>query len=166
MLGPDRGHVIMTEPRFVVDVNVGRLAKWLRIMGYDALFPLENEDNELVRIALREGRIIVTKDSGLSERRLVTTGRLGLLLVRHDDLKSQLRQVVRSLDLTSPRGFSRCVRCNEPLLGLGRESAKERVPPYVYGTQDDFMECAICRRVYWRGTHWANMQAELRDGAA
>ena len=159
----------MMEPRFVVDVNVGRLAKWLRVMGYDALFPPETEDNELVRIALREGRMIVTRDIGLSERRLVTTGRLWVLLVHHDDLKSQLREVVRSLDLTSRKGFSRCIRCNEPLVGLSRESVKDRVPAYVHETQDDFMECSLCRRVFWRGTHWVNMQAELaelRDGPA
>lgn len=67
----------MDEPRFVVDVNVGRLAKWLRVMGYDTLFPPDMADDELVRIALRDGRIIVTRDRAFALRRLVTTGRLG-----------------------------------------------------------------------------------------
>ena len=151
----------MKEPRFVVDVNVGRLAKWLRVMGYDALFSSYMEDNELVRIALRDERIIVTRDGGLTERRLVTTGRLKAVLIQHDDLKSQLRQLIFAEDLDTTRRFSRCVRCNEQLVGLPRESARDRVPAYVYGTQEDFVECPECRRVYWRGTHWDNMLAEL-----
>ena len=151
----------MEEPRFVVDLNVGRLAKWLRVMGYDTLFPVAAEDNELVRIALREERIIVTRDTGLTERHVVTTGRLKVELVQRDDLESQLRQVIRSLNLDSQREFSRCIRCNEPLVNVSREAAKGLVPPYVYETQKEFRECTICRRVYWRGSHWANMRSEL-----
>ena len=153
----------MSEPRFVVDVNVGRLAKWLRVMGYDTLTPSNMEDNELVRIALQEDRIIVTKDGGFTERRLVTTGRLKVVLIQHDDLKDQLRQVVCSLDLIVNGGFSRCIRCNEPLVHLSRELAKKQVPTYVYETQEEFMVCSLCRRVYWQGTHWANMRRELTE---
>ena len=151
----------MEKPSFIVDVNVGRLAKWLRVMGYDTLFPSENEDNELVRVALLENRIIVTKDSGLVERRVVTTGRLKVVLIQHDDLKSQLRQVICSLNLDDRRGFSRCIRCNEPLVSISKELAKDGVPPYVYETQEEFMKCPLCLRMYWRGTHWANMHKEL-----
>ena len=157
----NNGCLSMEEPRFVVDLNVGRSATWLRVMGYDTLFPLGAEDNELVRIALRDGRIIVTKDTGLTKRHVVTTGRLKVELVKPDDLESQLRQVFRSLDLDSQRKFSRCVRCNELLVELSREKAKGRVPPYVYETQKEFRECTLCRRIYWRGTHWANMRREL-----
>jgi len=151
----------MEKPRFIVDVNVGRLAKWLRVMGYDTLFPSENEDNDLVRVALLEKRIIVTKDSGIVERRVVTTGRLKVVLIQHDDLKSQLRQVIGSLNLDDLRGFSRCIRCNEPLVSITKELAKDGVPPYVYETQEEFMKCPLCLRMYWRGTHWANMHEEL-----
>lgn len=158
---PGDGCGAMSEPKFVVDVNVGRLAKWLRVMGYDALFPLHAEDNELVRIALREDRIIVTKDSGLTERRLVTTGRLKVVLVRHDDVRGQLRQLIDSLELDNQREFSRCILCNEPLIGVPKESVKDQVPPYVFNSQDEFMECPLCARIYWRGTHWANMHREL-----
>ena len=131
------------------------------LWGTNTLFPCHAEDNELVRIALREDRIIVTKDSGLAERRVVTTGRLKLLLIQYDDLKSQLRQVTRSLNLDSGEEFCRCIRCNEPLVNLSRESVKERVPPYVYETQEEFMECPRCSRIYWRGTHWANVNRDL-----
>ena len=83
------------------------------------------------------------------------------MLIQHDDIKSQLRQVICSLDLDGHNGFSRCIRCNEPLSSLTRESAKDRVPTYVYETQSEFMECPLCLRMYWRGTHWANMYREL-----
>ena len=149
------------EPRFIVDVNVGRLATWLRVMGYDTVFRDPLEDNELVRIALREGRVIVTRDGGLAERRLVTTGRIRVVLVRDDDLRSQLSQVRRELDLDGRNGFSRCVRCNEPLSPRSMESVEALVPPYVYRTHDSFMGCPDCGRIYWRGTHWDNMCKEL-----
>jgi uncharacterized protein with PIN domain len=116
------------SPKFVVDVNVGRLAKWLRIMGYDTLFPTHAEDNELVRIALRGGRIIVTRDAGMAVRHAVTTGRLRVVLIKSDDLKSQ---VIGTLQLGAVRQFSRCIRCNQPLEGIPRDLAADRVPPYV-----------------------------------
>ena len=146
-----------------MDVNVGRLAKWLRIMGYDTLFPLHAEDNELVRIALQGGRIIVTRDAGLAVRHVVTTGRLKVVLIVADDLKSQLLQVIGTLQLNGARQFSRCIRCNEPLERIPREVATGRVPPYVFETQTEFMICPTCQKVYWRGTHWANMQMELAE---
>ena len=90
-------------PQFVVDRNVGRLATWLRAMGYDTLFPADADDNQLVRIALRESRVIVTRDGGLARRRLATTGQISVVLVEHDDLRSQLRQVVYILGLGPSR---------------------------------------------------------------
>ncbi len=155
------GYRATEEPRFLVDVNVGRLAKWLRVLGYDTLFPAHEEDNELIRIGLRDSRIILTRDSGFMQRWVVTTGRLKVLLIRDDDLRSQFRQVVQYFNLSNRNGFSRCIRCNELLIDFSRELAKEQVPPYVYRTQQEFMRYPICQRVYWRGTHWANMDKEL-----
>jgi len=149
------------EPRFVVDVNVGRLAKWLRVMGYDAPVPSVAEDNNLVRLALREGRIMITKDSKLMERRVVTSGQLKAVLIRHDDLKSQLQQVVEALGLKDHKKFSRCIRCSLVLIPVPKASVEARVPPYVYETQEVFMACPGCHRLYWRGTHWANMAHDL-----
>ena len=89
-------------------------------------------------IALREGRIIVTRDTGITQRRLVTSGYLTAVLVEEDDLKGQL---VGCLGRDSQRAFVRCVRCNESLDSLSTESAKNRVLPYVYQTQEEFMQC-------------------------
>ena len=149
------------QTRFVVDVNVGKLAKWLRVMGYDTLFPQECGDNELVRIALREGRVLVTRDSGISLRRAVRLGQMRVVKIVHDDVRSQLKQLVRDLHLDIDKGFCRCVLCNDPLRPLSVEQVSQRVPPYVLRTQSAFMECPRCLRTYWRGTHWSNMMCEL-----
>ena len=151
------------EPRFVVDVNVGRLAKWLRVMGYDTRFSREESDNELVRIALREDRVLVTRDSGLAQRRAVRLGQMQVLYIVNDDLRSQLRQLVRDLNLNPENGFSRCVRCNQLLQAAPKEEVVDSVPPYVSQTQCQFMRCPACQRIYWRGTHWSNMMAELAE---
>jgi uncharacterized protein with PIN domain len=148
-------------PRFVVDINVGRLATWLRVMGYDTLFPREVDDNELVRIALREGRVLVTRDAGFGHRRAVRNGQMRVVRVEVDDLRSQLRQLIRELKLDLAGGFSRCVRCNEPLHSLNKEDVAGRVPAYVFRSRCKFMECPGCSRLYWRGTHWSKMIAEL-----
>jgi hypothetical protein len=149
------------KPRFIVDFNVGRLAKWLRVLGYDTLFLPGVEDSELVRIALKEDRVILTKDSRFMSLRLVTSGRLRVVFIQHDDLKSQLQQVVQELKLDASGDFSLCIRCNQPLAPIPKEEVRERVPPYVFQTQEQFMVCQSCQRIYWRGTHWANMRREL-----
>ena len=152
-----------TRPRFVADVNVGRLAKWLRVMGYDTLFPRENGDSELVRVALKEGRVLVTRDAEIARRRAARTGQMTVVLIEKDDLRSQLRQLVRDLGLNLSAGFSRCVRCNEPLRPIAKQDVAERLPPYVLLTQGKFFECQECLRVYWPGTHWTNMMSELSE---
>jgi hypothetical protein len=148
--------------RFIVDVNVGKLAKWLRIMGYDALFINGIDDDELIRIAIDEGRILLTKDTGILRRRVVYSGELKLVLIRDDDIKGQLRQVIQTLNLNCElKPFSRCIECNEPLLPRSREEVRDLVPPYVYKTQTQYMQCPSCHRIYWRGTHWQRMKSEL-----
>ena len=155
----------MTEPgrerKFIVDVNVGRLATWLRAMGYDTLYIPNVDDNDLIRIAYREGRTVVSRDTHFAERRLVAKGQLELVLIKAHDLKAQVRQLVQELSLSVNGAFSRCLRCNEPLIELTRPEAQPRVPVYVYRTQEQFMECTLCRRVYWRGTHWHSMRLDL-----
>ena len=78
-----------------------------------------------------------------------------------DNPRSQLQQLVRDLNLTPDNGFSRCVRCNQLLHPVAKEQLAHRLPPYVLQTQTQFMECPQCQRIYWRGTHWSNMVAEL-----
>ena len=148
--------------RFIVDSNVGRLAKWLRIAGFDTLFMKDIDDNRLVRIALDEDRVLLTKDRQILKRRVVTSGRLKVILIEDDEVKAQLRQVLATLNLASQLNpFSLCLECNEPLVPREREEVEELVPPYVFQTQTQYMQCPSCLRIYWRGTHWERMSREL-----
>ncbi len=151
------------EPKFVADVNVGRLAKWLRILGYDTLFHRNLDDDELIRIAVREGRILLTRDTRILRRGLAFTGQLNVMLVRSGKVREQLRQVVELLNLKITHPFSRCPECNQPLIPRGREEVKGLVPPYVFQTQAHYMQCPLCQRIYWRGTHWQRMRKELQS---
>jgi len=151
------------EPRFIADVNVGRLAKWLRILGYDTLFQRDLDDDELIRIAVREGRVLLTKDTRILRRGLAFTGRLNVVLVRSGKVREQLRQVVQLLDLKITNPFSRCPECNQPLVPRERDEVQGLVPPYVFQTQAHYMQCPACQRIYWRGTHWQRMRKELQS---
>lgn len=147
---------------FVVDANAGKLAKWLRMMGYDAEFYGNIEDAVLVDIALREGKVLLTRDTQIAQRRLATNGRLKVILTRDDDPKEQLRQVIRELKLDCQVGqFTRCLECNESLVPRSKEEVKDMVPPYVYRTQESYRQCPSCLRVYWQGTHWERMRKSL-----
>ena len=152
------------DTKFIIDSNVGKLAKWLRMMGYDALFFNKIEDDELIDIALEEGRVVLTKDTQIMKRRVATNGQLKVVLTKDDDPKKQLRQVVKALKLDCClRQFTRCLECNQSLVPKSKEEVKELVPPYVFLTQNQYMQCPSCLRVYWRGTHWQRMKKELAE---
>ena len=149
--------------RFIVDLNVGRLARWLRMMGYDTLLFDHGEDYRMIRIALDQARIIITRDTRIMERRVITSGRLRAILVSGDSPEEQIRQVIEHLHLDIDfRPLSLCLECNQPLVERGKEEVADRVPPYVFQTQEQFVECPACHRVYWKGTHWQAMTRKLR----
>lgn len=149
--------------KFIADTNVGRLARWLRLLGYDVAFIPNIDDGQLLRMAREQGRVVLTRDTQLMRRRLVTSGLLRALLIEGDDPKAQVRQVVRTFSLATDDGFSRCLECNEPLIPKLREEVQYLVPSFVYETQDNFMLCPACRRIYWKGTHWQRMVRELEN---
>lgn len=148
--------------KFIVDHNVGKLARWLRMMGYDTVFFDSREDVHLVAIALAEGRLILTRDTQIMQRGIITSGRLKAILINSDEPEAQIRQVIDTLNLDCRfRPFAICLECNQPLEERSREKVRDRVPPYVFQTQSQYMECPACHRVYWRGTHWAAMARTL-----
>ena len=155
------------EISFIADSNVGKLARWLRMMGYDALFFNDIDDSQLIYIALKERRVVLTKDTQIIRRRVVTSGQLKVILIENDDSKEQLRQVVKELGLDCRfRQFTRCLECNQILVPRSKEEGKELVPPYVFQTQSQYMQCPSCLRLYWQGTHWQRMKKELEKLAA
>lgn len=155
--------VKQAEPfRFIVDNNVGKLVRWLRLMGYDTLFFTGADDGDMVAAGLAEGRVVLTRDTGIARRRVATSGRLRTIVFRTDDPGQQLRQLITALDLNIRyRPFTVCLECNRPLEARRREEVEGRVPPYVFQTRRQYMECPACGRIYWRGTHWRAMTAWL-----
>ena len=150
--------------KFLVDHNVGRLARWLRLMGYDAVFFSGGDDSEMVARALEENRVILTRDSRIIKRRLVKSGRLRVIFFESDNPEEQMRRLMAEMNLKSHfRPFTLCLECNQPLEERDKQQLKDRLPPYVYRTQAQFMECPACRRLYWRGTHWRAMSLWLEE---
>ena len=152
----------MMETKFFADNNVGKLAKWLRMMGYDTRFFNGSDDSHMVAIALAEGRVILTRDTQIMRRRVVTSGQLKAILIQGDEPEQQMRQVIDNLNLDCQfKPFTICLECNQPLVPRTREQVKDLVPPYVFQTQVQYVECPTCHRIYWRGTHWQAMAGKL-----
>lgn len=147
----------VAEPRFVADVMLGRLARWLRALGCDTLYAPSVSDARLLGVSLRDGRCLLTRDVALA-RRAAARG----LLVRGDTLDEQLRQVVDRYGLSGRNLLTRCLECNVVLERIEADHVRGQVPPYTLATQRDFRRCAACRRVYWPGTHAVGIQARLR----
>src|ERR671924_1426345 len=142
------------RPRFLADCNVGRLARWLRAMGYDASYHARIDDSELVREAAAENRVLLTRDRDLMKRRVIQSGVVRAILIRDDEVTSQLRQVFAELGLGLEQSLTRCIECNSELQPQPAANVADRVPPYVRRTQSRYSECPSCGRVYWAGTHW------------
>jgi len=147
--------------KFIVDANVGKLTKLLRLLGCDAVFFTGPNDGQMISRALAEQRIILTRDTHIPKWGVVRRGEVRALLIRSDDPGQQADQVVREFRLHRDEAFSLCLECNVPLTSVDREAARNRVPPYVFQTQQQFLECPGCHRLYWRGTHWADMVRRL-----
>jgi uncharacterized protein len=149
----------MDAPRFAVDKMLGRLATWLRIIGVDASYGSHLAGRPLTRHARREGRTILSRD----HRLLKETDLPPFLFIDSDDFRDQLRQVVLTFSL-DPFAclFTRCTQCNEPITAVPKAELAAEVPPYVFATQDHFVRCPRCRRVYWPATHHQHVRDELR----
>lgn len=146
-----------SDIRLLADAMLGKLAKWLRLLGYDTLYDPAWDDATIARLARAEGRIVLTRDRELAAR-------LGpqALPVVSDRWQEQLLQVMRELDLSEAAAGTRCSICNGRLQRLDAEEAARFVPPYVLRTQEVFHRCPTCGRIYWPGGHWERIQKLLR----
>jgi len=145
--------------KFILTKELGRLAKWLRILGYDTIYYDKDDKSRLIIISLRDERVILTREAKMSR----FTG-VRLLQISEDFVEKQLEQVIKELglEIDENRTFTRCVDCNELLVDIKKEAAKEKVPPYVFETQNEFKMCPDCRKVFWRGTHWELVKKFLK----
>ena len=136
--------------RFVADVMLGRLAKWLRIAGFDVLYSNRYTDDELIALSLGEDRILLSRDTRLLVRKSVRK----FVFLESERTFEQIRQVFRVTETKLLPGLlSRCLACNMVLTDISRDRARDRVPPYVLQTQTQFKTCPECGRCYWAGTH-------------
>ena len=144
---------------FVADCMLGKLAKWLKILGFDVLFFSKAADKDLVDLSRREDRVLLTRDTGLIER---TAKRPNRLFVRSDDWEDQVVQVLDDLGLWDDvRPNTRCIECNLPLKALARERARNLVTPFVLEHASSFAICPGCDRVFWQGTHYGDMERKI-----
>lgn len=142
------------EPRFVLDGHLGRLAAYLRMLGFDTWYRFDADDDRLAAVAATERRILLTRDQGLLKRSIVRRG----AFVRSDRPVEQLVEVARRFGLVDRwQPFGRCIRCNTPLLVASREEVLDRLEPLTRIYYDDFRRCPGCAAVYWKGSHHARM---------
>ncbi len=150
----------LRDPRFVVDCNLGRLARYMRLLGLDCLYQNDFDDGAVARISQTQHRIVLTRDRRLLHRKIITHG----FYIRAVYPRDQVREVLQRLDLYGvARPFTRCTRCN----GLLRETTKENVDnqlePKTRRYYDQFLRCGQCGQVYWKGSHHQRARALVRD---
>jgi hypothetical protein len=150
----------LRDPRFVLDVHLGRLCAYLRMAGFDTLYRNDASDDALAEISSGERRILLTRDQGLLKRRVITHGSW----IRNTAPRAQLEEVLRRFDLSRlVAPFTRCMRCNTPLATATPESIERRVPPRVRTSRDEYRHCPSCGRVYWKGSHYVRMLGVLAE---
>jgi uncharacterized protein with PIN domain len=143
------------EPRFVLDGHLGRLAAYLRMLGFDCLYETNDDDEELAATAQREGRILLSRDRRLLMRKAVTHGYCPRSLASFE----QLSEVIRRFDLAKRIApFHRCLRCNHLLEPVAKEAVLDRLEPLTKLYFDEFQICPACNQIYWKGSHYEHMQ--------
>lgn len=142
--------------RFACDVHLGRLARRLRLLGFDTWYRTEADDGEIAALVVDQDRILLTRDRGLLMRRTITYG----YCPRSDDPNEQILEVVRRFDLgESIRPLSLCGRCNGRLAQVAKSQVLDRLPPHTRREQHQFSQCTDCGQVYWPGSHLQHIEA-------
>jgi hypothetical protein len=145
-------------PRFLVDAMLGRLARWLRLLGFDAEYDAAISDADLARRAFEDGRVVLTRDRALPEEWRLPR----VLLIHSEQLGEQLRELARVFPLRDrARLLSRCSRCNAPLEGVTAEAIPDQLPPRVRARRPALQRCRACGRVYWEGSHTERIRRAL-----
>lgn len=146
-----------SEIKYAADRMLGRLVKWLRVLGYDVIYGPHLTGYGLIRAARAEERLILTRDHSLKQKQPPS-----FIFLESDRYDDQIRQLIRECGLTwGERLFSRCLSCNSVLQARAKETVEQLVPPYVYASQDRFSWCPRCQRIYWPATHQQKMLEAL-----
>lgn len=147
----------LTEPAFLADEMVGRLARWLRLLGYDTVYMKGVHDDAILDLAEEQERIVLTRDTLLVRRRRCRS----YIFIHSDHWREQLKQVYLEARLSTESALTICPICNCPLHVEDKEAVKSLVPPYVYRSQQSFSRCPCCTRIYWAATHVSKILDEL-----
>ncbi len=147
--------------KFITDGMLGRLSRWLRIIGYDVKYVRNAADEELLRGAEEEGRIMLTRDRSLYA--MAKRRGIGAILLEEKDLFGQLTRLVElgAIDV-NPSSESRCPLCGSALREVGRDEVAGRVPAKSLALYEEFWECEGCGKVYWMGSHWRRIGERLK----
>jgi uncharacterized protein with PIN domain len=144
--------------KFIADAMLGRLARWLRFLGYDTLYYSGISDSSLIRTAREQDRVVLTRDTRL----IKTKGLNNYLLIISNDSFQQLLEVIGSLKLRQFDMLSRCVKCNGELIKIiDKLEIKDAVPEYVFLQHNEFMRCLDCGKIYWDGSHPSKFKEKL-----
>jgi uncharacterized protein len=144
----------LREPKFIADVHLGSLAKYMRMLGFDVSYKNDFNDEKIIEISLNENRTILTKDRGLLKNNRVTHG----YWIRGEGTEQQVKEVITRFDLKNDiHEFLRCLECNNILEPVKKGDVEERLPPKVKEWHKEFWYCSNCDRIYWRGTHFEKM---------
>lgn len=145
----------LRKTAFVLDVHLGKLARLLRMLGFDTLYRNDYDDPEIVDISLNQHRIILTRDRGILKRKAVTHG----YYVKSNSPKEQLREVIRRFDLADQiNPFHRCIACNGLLTPVNKEDVLSELPPKTSIYFEEFHQCKSCGKIYWKGSHYQRMK--------
>lgn len=140
--------------KFILDVHLGKLARYLRLMGFDTLYSNNYEDNTIIDIAKKENRIILTRDKGILKNNNVTHG----YYIRSDEPKEQIREVIQRFDLSESLNiFSRCMDCNGKIIPIQKEDIQSALLEGTKKYYKEFFQCKKCNKIYWKGSHFQDM---------
>ena len=144
-----------TDLRFIADVHLGKLAKYLRLLGFDTVLDPDADDATLIRRAVDENRILISRDRLLVESAV----RVRAYRVMSQDSRGQISDLVKAFAITHVSApFSRCLECNCLLEPVTKESVLDHMPAFVSQTLDTFFICRSCNKVYWKGSHYEHMK--------
>ncbi|MFC1552094.1 Mut7-C RNAse domain-containing protein [Candidatus Latescibacterota bacterium] len=150
----------LRTPKFILDVNLGKLAKYMRMLGFDTLYDNDYEDSDIVAVSLSERRAIITRDTSLLKRKSVTHG----YWVRSQHPKQQAAEVIRRFDLRSCiKPFSRCTMCNGTVGSVPKDAVIDKLEPKTKKYFEEFYRCGSCGKIYWKGSHFDNMSVFIHS---
>jgi len=150
----------LRESRFILDVHLGKLARKLRMIGFDTLYRNDYEDDEIIEIAATDRRIILTRDIGILKNKRVTHG----YYIRSDQAEEQLQEVIKHFHLENNiQPLNRCIACNGKIVVADKEKVKDRLLPKTRKYFDKIFQCTGCGKLYWEGSHYHNMMKKVEE---